>query len=155
MLFLRALLSFLVLPGMVGGVIPFFMASSGVWSLPDRWSGGIWILFLGLFILLWTVRDFYVSGKGTLAPWDPPKELVVVGLFKYMRNPMYVGVILIIAGWGLLSGSLLVLAWACFITIVFHVRVVVAEEPWCRRQFGQTWDDYTSKVNRWLPKLKS
>ncbi len=150
MLFFRALLSFLVLPGMVGGVVPFFIATYDPWKI-SGWPPAICILVLGLFILGWTVRDFYVAGKGTLAPWDPPKELVIVGLFKYLRNPMYVGVLSVILGWGLYSGSLLVDAYACVFSVIFHIRVIVHEEPWCHRQFGQAWEDYSSTVNRWLP----
>jgi protein-S-isoprenylcysteine O-methyltransferase Ste14 len=56
-------------------------------------------------VLLWCVRDFYVSGRGTLAPWDPPKHLVVVGLYRFTRNPMYIGVLMVVGGWGLRAGS--------------------------------------------------
>lgn len=150
MLFVRALLSFLLLPGIVAGVIPFFIASNDPWKTVG-WPPAIWIMVLGLIILLWTVRDFYVAGKGTLAPWDPPKELVVVGLFKYVRNPMYLGILLIIPGWGLFSGSWLVFGYACLLFVIFHIRVLVHEEPWCRSQWGETWDNYASSVNRWLP----
>jgi len=59
----------------------------------------------GLVVLLWCVRDFYVSGRGTLAPWNPPKRLVVVGLYRFTRNPMYIGVLMVVGGWAVRAGS--------------------------------------------------
>ncbi len=103
-MFLRALASFLVLPGVVAGLVPPVLAAADPWRR-SGWAGGVAVLAVGLFALLWTVRDFYVAGKGTLAPWDPPRHLVVVGLYGYTRNPMYMGVITVVAGWALLRGS--------------------------------------------------
>ena len=84
MLFLRALIAFLILPTTVGGVLPWIILPNDQWrtrSVPLGWP----VLLLGLTVLLWCVRDFYVVGKGTLAPWDPPKNMVVVGLYRYVR----------------------------------------------------------------------
>ena len=108
----------------------------------------------GLVLLLWCVRDFYVRGKGTLAPWDPPQNLVVVGLYRYMRNPMYVGVLTLVGGWVLTVGSFLVALYAVVLAIAFHIRVVVNEEPWLRSQFGDDWARYSANVPRWVPRLK-
>src|SRR5881628_2833001 len=104
MLFLRALVSFLVLPGTVAGLIPGWIVST------DRGRGhgllpGAVPLAIGVVLLLWCVRDFYVSGRGTLAPWDPPTRLVVVGLYRFVRNPMYLAVLTLVAGWSLAFGS--------------------------------------------------
>ena len=60
---------------------------------------GLLVMFLGTVVLGWCIRDFYISGKGTLAPWDPPRKLVVMGLYRYVRNPMYIGVLILVAGW--------------------------------------------------------
>jgi protein-S-isoprenylcysteine O-methyltransferase Ste14 len=69
----------------------------------NRWTvdhpAGFFVLIVGTLGLLWCVRDFYVRGKGTLAPWSPPQNLVVVGLYRYSRNPMYVCVVLVLLGW--------------------------------------------------------
>jgi protein-S-isoprenylcysteine O-methyltransferase Ste14 len=101
-------------------------------------------------MLLWCVRDFFVAGKGTLAPWSPPQRLVVVGLYRYSRNPMYVAVTLILLGWALVFGLWALLWYTLFVVIAFHLRVVLGEEPWLARTHGQEWSDYTGRVRRWL-----
>ncbi len=148
-MFLRALASFLVLPGVVAGLVPPMIAAADPWR-GAGWTVGIGVLAVGLFVLLWTVRDFYVAGKGTLAPWDPPKHLVIVGLYRYTRNPMYVGVIVLVAGWAMLLGSPVLAGYVAVLMAAFHVRVVVAEEPWLERQFGDAWSAYAAEVPRWI-----
>ncbi len=148
-MFLRALASFLVLPGVVAGLVPPMIAAADPWRGAGR-TVGIGVLAVGLFVLLWTVRDFYVAGKGTLAPWDPPKHLVIVGLYRYTRNPMYVGVIVLVAGWAMLLGSPVLAGYVAVLMAAFHVRVVVAEEPWLERQFGDAWSAYAAQVPRWI-----
>ena len=110
-------------------------------------------LILGAAILLWCVRDFYVSGKGTLAPWDPPKHLVTVGLYRFTRNPMYVGVLLLLCGWSVLAGSPLLAGYTVFLAIAFHLRVVLYEEPRLKTQFGSEWPNYAATVPRWFSLL--
>jgi protein-S-isoprenylcysteine O-methyltransferase Ste14 len=147
--FLRALASFLVLPGVVAGLVPPMLAAADPWR-GGGWSVGVAVLAVGLFVLLWTVRDFYVAGKGTLAPWDPPKHLVIVGLYRYTRNPMYVGVIILVAGWALRLGSPVLAGYMAVLMVAFHLRVVMAEEPWLQRQFGDAWSAYSAEVPRWF-----
>jgi len=106
-------------------------------------------------ILLWCVRDFYTLGKGTLAPWDPPKKLVIAGLYRFMRNPMYVGVLCWVAGWSVIAGSPLLAGYTGLLAIGFHMRVIFYEEPTLARQFGSDWTRYRTSVNRWLPKQPS
>jgi protein-S-isoprenylcysteine O-methyltransferase Ste14 len=111
------------------------------------------LLLCGLGILVWCVRDFYVIGKGTLAPWDPPKKLVVVGLYRFMRNPMYIGILGWVTGWSLIAGSPVLLGYAAVLAVAFHLRIVFYEEPTLARQFGSEWSHYRTTVNRWLPRL--
>ena len=149
-MFSRALLAFLILPCMVAGLIPLILASVDPWRGHGLLFLGIPAMGLGLIVLLWCVRDFYVSGKGTLAPWDPPKHLVIVGLYRYSRNPMYIGVLTLIGGWTLLSGSPLLAFYLILFTIIFHLRVVHFEEPWLSKKFGTEWTSYCAITPRWM-----
>jgi protein-S-isoprenylcysteine O-methyltransferase Ste14 len=147
-MFFRAIFAFLALPGIVAFVIPLMIAN---WtqSFPVHTLLGLAILLIGLLLLLWCVREFYVAGRGTLAPWTPPKYLVVSGPYRYCRNPMYVGVELILLGWAALCWSALLLLYAAFIAVAFQLRVVFAEEPWAVRTFGEGWSTYRERTPRW------
>ena len=105
---------------------------------------------VGCVLLLWCVRDFYVAGRGTLAPWAPPKNLVIVGLYRYSRNPMYVGVLLMLAGWALAYQTRGLTIYALTMAVVFHLRVVFFEEPWLAEAHGEQWTRYRAGVPRWL-----
>jgi protein-S-isoprenylcysteine O-methyltransferase Ste14 len=148
-LFLKAVVAFLALPGMVAFVVPLFLltpANARRWI--DPW--GFVPLGLGIAVLALTVREFYVAGRGTLAPWSPPKTLVVTGLYRWSRNPMYVGVLLILVGWavGLRSPTLAV--YAAGLAVVFHLRVLLYEEPILGRTQPEAWAAYRARVRRWL-----
>jgi protein-S-isoprenylcysteine O-methyltransferase Ste14 len=149
-LFFRALASFLILPGTVAGVFPVLILWGNMRIGPHA-ALGLFVAAVGLVLLLWCVRDFYVSGKGTLAPWDPPKGLVVVGLYRYVRNPMYVGVLTLLMGWAITFGSKGIGVYLVSVALVFHVRVLTYEEPVLSRMFGQEWQNYRDSVPRWLP----
>ncbi|MFO7538533.1 MAG: isoprenylcysteine carboxylmethyltransferase family protein [Chloroflexota bacterium] len=153
MLFLRALFAFLIVPGVVAFLLPLLIAAV------DPWRGAVWTpglvpVLVGAFVLLWCVRDFYAAGKGTLAPWSPPKKLVTVGLYRLVRNPMYVGVLTLVAGWSLYFSSFLLGAYALFLAIRFHMHVRSYEEPWLASQFGAEWEAYKAAVPRWRPRLQ-
>jgi protein-S-isoprenylcysteine O-methyltransferase Ste14 len=96
------------------------------------------------------VRDFYVVGRGTLAPWEPPRRLVVVGLYRYSRNPMYLAVLLTLAGWSLAYHAAELWAYTAALAVAFHLRVVLAEEPYLARTHGERWGEYRAAVPRWL-----
>ena len=110
------------------------------------------VLATGVAIFLWCVFDFVTSGKGTPDPNRPPTELVVHGLFRLVRNPMYVGVVTTITGEALLFVSPVLLVWAGLVLVAFHLRVVIYEEPTLARTLGAAWDDYRRRVPRWLPR---
>lgn len=151
-MFFRALVAFLALPGLAAFLLP------PVLVFLDPWRKGIFLpgaalLFLGMVLLFWCIRDFSVSGKGTLAPWDPPKKLVVVGLYRHVRNPMYGGVLTLVAGWSLLLTSPVLAFYLLALAAGFHIRVLKYEEPWLSEQFGTGYQNYRSHVRRWLPRL--
>jgi protein-S-isoprenylcysteine O-methyltransferase Ste14 len=148
-MFVRAVLAFLALPGLVAFAVPV------VWLNVRNHTqlvepAGLLPLVGGSLALLWCARDFYVAGKGTLAPWAPPKRLVVVGLYRHTRNPMYVAVMLILVGWGAAFGCPAMYGYALGVAIAFHLRVVRGEEPWLARKHGAAWEDYKRRVPRWL-----
>jgi protein-S-isoprenylcysteine O-methyltransferase Ste14 len=147
---LRAIAAFLAMPAVAAGVVPWLLLRS------DRWRGapqapGAALAALGAVGLLWCVRDFYVIGKGTLAPWAPPSRLVVRGLYRIVRNPMYVSVLAIVSGIAWWRASPVVAAYAAALAIAFHLRVVVNEEPVMARRFGEEWIAYRARVRRWIP----
>ena len=148
MLFARALLSFLLLPGVVAFLAPALLVPR-ITTRTVHVVGGVPFI-LGVIVLLWCVRDFYVAGRGTLAPWDPPRHLVRVGLYRYSRNPMYVGVLLILVGWtaGFRTQGLAI--YTIVVAILFHLRVLLHEEPWLARAFPGEWPGYKSRVPRWV-----
>jgi protein-S-isoprenylcysteine O-methyltransferase Ste14 len=148
-MFLRALFAFLALPGIVAFAVPIYwlVSTSRTEVLQPL---GLLPLAIGIAGLLWCVRDFYVFGKGTLAPWSPPQQLVTAGLYRYSRNPMYVSVLLILLGWAVSFGVRGLYGYALVVAIAFHLRVVLGEEPWLARTHGATWEDYTRRVRRWL-----
>lgn len=148
-MFWRALLAFLVLPGTVAFLVPLVVIRPGVNAGAFRASGLIPVV-IGSVLLLLCVRDFYVSGKGTLAPWSPPRNLVAVGLYRFSRNPMYVAVIVILCGWALTFPSVALWIYALTLAVVFHLRVVFGEEPWLARTHGEAWVQYRNRVPRWL-----
>jgi protein-S-isoprenylcysteine O-methyltransferase Ste14 len=148
-LLLRALLSFLALPGAVAFVVPWLIDGPAALR-GDGWPViGAVVLVAGFTVLLWCVRDFFVAGRGTLAPWDPPRRLVVVGLYRLTRNPMYVGVLILVAGWALRAGSVPLAVYDVLLVVGFHARVVLAEEPWLARTFPTEWRAYAAAVPRW------
>jgi protein-S-isoprenylcysteine O-methyltransferase Ste14 len=146
---LRALLAFLALPGLVAFAAPPLL----IWPEPLHATfrtSGLAVLALGTVLLLWCVRDFYVAGSGTLAPWDPPRHLVVFGLYRFSRNPMYVAVFLVLLGWAIGFRSPLLSAYALAVLVAFHLRVVFGEEPWLAKTHGEAWTQYVSEVPRWF-----
>ena len=146
---MRALLAFLALPGVIAILVPviwLWFTSRTVLVQPL----GLLPLAAGFAALLWCVRGFYVSGKGTLAPWAPPSRLVETGLYRYSRNPMYVAVTLVLLGWAAAFGSRGLLIYALVVAVAFYFRVVLGEEPWLSRTHGSQWEQYKSRVPRWL-----
>jgi len=115
---------------------------------------GIILLIIGLPITVITAFSFVIFGKGTPAPFDAPKEFVVAGPYKYVRNPMYVGGFFAFIGFAFVNFSVSMLIFPFIWYIVVHLLVVFYEEKELEKKFGQSFLDYKKKVNRWIPKLK-
>lgn len=147
-MFAHAVVAFVLLPGVVAYLVP----ATWAWATGQvfRWPYGVAAIALGSAGLLWCVRDFHVSGKGTLAPWTPPQALVTVGLYRWSRNPMYVCVVMVLLGWAIAFGSADLLVYALAVAVGFHLRVVFGEEPWLARVHGADWQQYSRRVRRWL-----
>ena len=148
-LLFRAVIAFLALPGTVAFIAPLWIATSYA-SRQAFNLVAIPILAVGIFLLFWCIRDFYVAGRGTLAPWSPPKRLVIIGLYRFSRNPMYGAVISILLGWAIGFGSLVLAVYAVGMAAIFHLRVIFHEEPWLANEFGEEWVRYRAAVPRWI-----
>jgi protein-S-isoprenylcysteine O-methyltransferase Ste14 len=147
-LFARALIAVFVLPGVVAFLVPLVLLKPATMAFSNWW--GVAPLSVGIATLLACVREFYVAGRGTLAPWAPPTSLVVTGLYKWSRNPMYVAVLLILSGWAIGFRSWTLAVYAGAVLVAFHLRIVLHEEPWLARTFGDAWMQYRTRVARWL-----
>jgi protein-S-isoprenylcysteine O-methyltransferase Ste14 len=145
----RAIVAFLALPGVVAYLVPIAIGTSERRPVQQA-AAGAGILCVGTLLLLWCVREFYVAGRGTLAPWAPPERLVTTGPYGRSRNPMYLGVITILIGWSVLWGSRALMLYTLAAMAAVHVRVLMAEEPWAARRFGAEWEAYRARVPRWL-----
>jgi len=159
---LRHLLSILLLPVTVTIVVPYVLVSSraqGLWAWPP--SGGLDIALriagagligLGLGLMVATNQKFATVGRGTLAPWDPPRRFVVAGVYRYVRNPMISGVLAILFGEAAVLRSEAVLEWALVFFLVNAVYIPLIEEPMLERRFGESYREYKAHVRRWLPR---
>ena len=151
---LKSLLFLIFVPGLLAVYIPLTFLTEGM-----RIPTGIFaylafpLWFIGGITLLWCFWDFLVKGKGTPAPIDPPKELVVTGLYKYVRNPMYVGVILILMGHFLWFQTISIIMYGFFFFMATHLFITGYEEPFLKKTFGTVYEDYTKKVPRWIPRI--
>lgn len=145
----RAVVAFLLMPGLVAFVVPWLLLDGRV-SVRAFDPLGLVPLTLGTALLLWCVALFYVEGRGTLAPWDPPRTLVTSRVYRLSRNPMYVAVALVLCGWALAFRSPVLAVYALGVAIAFHLRVVFYEEPWLMRRHGEQWMAYRAEVPRWL-----
>lgn len=155
MLWLRTALFTILVPGTVLVFVPAALVISGVGPRfdlgPARYAGPVPLL-LGLAVIAACFADFVRRGRGTPAPYDPPRELVVAGLYRFVRNPQYLGVLLVVAGEALLTGRAVLLAYAALLAAGYHAFVVWHEEPALGRLFGPAYARYRDAVPRWLPR---
>jgi protein-S-isoprenylcysteine O-methyltransferase Ste14 len=145
----RAILALLMLPGIVAFAVPIIIVNVTHAAGPFA-RAGLLELALGSAALLACTRDFYVSGRGTLAPWSPPVTLVRNGLYRWSRNPMYIGVLLIVMGWALGYSSRPLWIYAGMLAVAVQLRVILGEEPYLARTFPDEWKAYRKRVPRWV-----
>src|SRR5688572_4294080 len=113
----------------------------------------LWIV--GTLIIVWCSVDMVRKGRGTPAHVDPPKKLIVNGLYRYVRNPIYVGALLVQLGFILWSGSGLMIVYFLLFTLAYQILIVLIEEPILRHMFGEEYLAYCRQVPRWIPKISS
>lgn len=115
---------------------------------------GVIFILVGLPVLLDSFTRFAIQGLGTPAPFASPQHLVVAGLYRYVRNPMYVAVLLLIFGQGLMFGDVRLLQYGIVVWLAFFVFVLIYEEPALRAEFGDEYKEFCVNVPRWIPRLK-
>jgi len=156
----------------IAGSLAFFVVAPGVIALWIPWRLTCWrlqplppalvplrllgaaIALVGLLGLAACFARFVVQGLGTPAPVMPPKRLVVTGLYRYVRNPMYVAILWMLAGQALLMGNRALVGYAIVVALMFHLWVIAYEEPTLREKFGAEYDAYRAGVRRWWPRWK-
>ena len=154
---LRSLLWTALLPGLFAGFVPlrfFGLARVQVSFQNPLHVLGLVTLALGATLLLTCIWEFARSGRGTLSPVDPPRELVVRGLYRYVRNPMYLSVTVIVFGESLLTGSRALLVYWAIWFVAVNLFVMGYEEPTLRLRFGESYERYAREVRRWLPRVR-
>ncbi|MBV9210974.1 MAG: isoprenylcysteine carboxylmethyltransferase family protein [Acidobacteria bacterium] len=155
MVLIKTIIFTFLVPGTVTVLVPYWLLSSSSAQPPMRVGGfrylGVLPILVGAGIYVWCAWDFTFAGRGTPAPIDPPRELVVRGLYRYVRNPMYVGILSILLGEALLFSSWRLLEYAAVVFSFFFLFVALYEEPMLRGKFGESYRRYCKSVPRWIP----
>lgn len=152
LLYLKSAVFAVISQGVFAVLVPLLLAG-------DRSVAGILaivvagqLFVLGIAVYARCTWDFVRFGRGTPAPMDAPRQLVTRGLYQYVRNPMYLAVLAVIAGWAVLFGSVAVAIYGAAIFAFLSVSLRFYEEPRLARQFGDEYADYRDRVGRWLPR---
>jgi protein-S-isoprenylcysteine O-methyltransferase Ste14 len=156
MLWLRTVVFAVLVPGTELVLVPLGVV---LWDVgprlelgPARYAGLVPLL-AGLGVIARCFADFVRRGRGTPAIYDPPRELVAAGLYRYVRNPQYVGVVLVIVGEAVLTGMVVLFGYAALMAVGYHLFVRYYEEPTLGRLFGESYARYREAVPRWLPRV--
>ena len=160
-MFLRQSLAILALPVTVVVLIPVWIAENYSVELAFVRSprlialqcAGIVVLAVGAGLFIASVRRFAIEGKGTLAPWDPPRRFVVSGPYRFVRNPMISGIIFLLFGEALLLRSVPHAGWAVLCAALNLTYIPLVEEPQLKRRFGAPYEEYSRNVPRFVPRL--
>jgi protein-S-isoprenylcysteine O-methyltransferase Ste14 len=147
-----------VAPGIVAGYVPWRICR---WHVEAPLLGisslrlvGVLLIAAGLTVLSDSFARFALQGLGTPAPIFPTRHLVVSGLFRYVRNPMYIAVVSLILGQGLFFGSLLILEYGVAVFVGFYLFVLIYEEPTLLKSYGREYEEFSANVPRWIPYLR-
>lgn len=149
---------FVLAPGSVAGVVPYLIsgwrfAPPFLGLAASRWIGAL-LVALGLAGLAHCFARFALEGRGTPAPLAPTETLVISGLYRYVRNPMYVAVLGIVLGQAVLFGNVPLLGYSAVVWLCFHAFVLAYEEPTLSQRYGHAYARYRAAVPRWLPRLQ-
>ena len=154
---ISSLVFLLLAPGVVAGLVPWWISR---WQMRLPLLGtsavrllGVVLIVAGVPMLLDSFARFAIQGLGTPAPVLPTKHLVVSGLYRYVRNPMYVGVVATVLGQGLLFGNVRLLSYDVVLWLTFHIFVRGYEEPKLRKTFGDEYVRFYAAVPRWIPRV--
>lgn len=155
---IQTIVGFLIVPGTTLFLVPFLLLAESGQNL-SRPMGIIKVLSIvpasvGLFMMAWVAYMFVTKGRGTPIPFDPPREFVAEGLFRYLRNPMYFGLLLVILSEAVFFRSWVLALYAAAVWAVVHTFLVVVEEPQLKRRFGEPYTSYLSTTPRWIPRRR-
>jgi protein-S-isoprenylcysteine O-methyltransferase Ste14 len=161
LILIRHLLAIAALPFVVAVLIPFWIARgndvrpalAGTTMHLLAQIGGLGLLLLGLWLFVSSVNLFATEGKGTLAPWDPPRKLVIYGPYRYVRNPMISGVVFVLFGEALMLLSGPHAQWALIFLVINFIYIPLLEERQLKDRFGEAYDEYRRHVPRLVPRL--
>lgn len=159
MLSLKTGAAIIVVPGGACGLIPYYILIAAHVPLTPTFSLlqfiAVLVAAVGVYLILWVSAAFVRQGKGTPIPIEPPTRLVITGLYRYVRNSMYVGAILLILGEAVYFSCLWLVIYAGGLWALFHTFMLIFEEPQLKRRFGTDYEQYLSEVPRWIPRLRT
>jgi protein-S-isoprenylcysteine O-methyltransferase Ste14 len=111
------------------------------------------LYIIGTIIIVWCSVDMVKRGFGTPAHLDPPKKLIITGLYRYVRNPIYLGALFVLLGYILWFGSGLMILYFLFFVLAYQILITLIEEPILKNTFGKEYEEYCQKVPRWIPRI--
>jgi len=150
---LKQIFSF-ILPVTVVVIVPLWIEKNRTIHISFHLFAGLALILSGLTMMIITISSFIRIGKGTLAPWAPTKQLVIKGPYRYVRNPMILGVMTVLLGEALSLWSKNIFIWAGAFFLINTIYFILYEEPNLEKRFGEEYRRYKKHVSRWLPHLK-
>lgn len=154
---LHSAIEFVLFPVLVVGVVPVTLAQVYGFDAPHPTDVGYWfakVLLPGGFVLMaWTAILLVLYGQGSSAPWRPTRKLVVEGPFKFVRNPMTVGALMMMLGEALITSSRPMALWLAAVFVALNAYIFLIEEPGLKKRFGEDYQTYKQNVGRWIPRL--